>query len=85
MLVDIQAMVDDLSTEAKHMLFAAAQYPGKKFNELITSVNLPRPVLQGALQELVSSGLILPLEGEYYAFRDSRTADAVKQLNISIS
>lgn len=83
-LVDIQAMVDDLSTEARQMLFAAAQYPEKEFNELITSVNLPRPVLQSALQELVSSGLILPLEGQHHAFRDARTASAVRQLNISI-
>ncbi len=83
-LVDIQAMVDDLSTEARQMLFAAAQYPEKEFNELITSVNLPRPVMQSALQELVSSGLIVLLEGQHYAFRDVRTASAVKQLNISI-
>lgn len=80
-MVDIQAMVDDLSPAARQMIFAAAQSPGQAFNELLPQMNLPRPVLQGALQELVSMGLILPRDDHYFDFRDALTATAVAQLN----
>ena len=82
-MVDIQAMVDDLSPAARQMIFAAAQSPGQAFNELLPQMNLPRPVLQGALQELVSLGLILPRDDHYFDFRDALTASAVAQLNKS--
>jgi hypothetical protein len=80
-MVDMQAMVDDLSPAARQMIFAAAQSPGQAFNELLPQMNLPRPVLQGALQELVSVGLILPRDDHYFDFRDALTAAAVAQLN----
>ncbi|WP_062310042.1 helix-turn-helix domain-containing protein [Polynucleobacter sinensis] len=80
-LVDMQAMVDDLSPAARQVIFAAAQTPEKAFNELLPLVNLPRPVLQGALQELVSVGLILPRDDHYFDFRDALTASAIAQLN----
>lgn len=80
-MVDIQAMVDDLSVAARQIIFAAAQSPGQAFNELLPQVNLPRPILQGALQELLSLGLILPRDDHYFDFRDALTASAVAQLN----
>lgn len=80
-LVDMQAMVDDLSPAARQLIFAAALAPDKAFNELLPSINLPRPVLQGALQELVGVGLILPRDDHYFDFRDAVTASAIAQLN----
>lgn len=80
-LIDMQAMVDDLSPAARQMIFAAALSPDKAFNELLPLVNLPRPVLQSALQELVAVGLILPRDDHYFDFRDALTASAIAQLN----
>lgn len=84
-LVDIQAMVDGLSPAAREMIFAAALAPEKAFNELLPLVNLPRPVMQGALQELVSFGLILPRDDHYFDFRDGLTANAIAQLNKQVA
>ncbi|WP_302480387.1 response regulator transcription factor [Polynucleobacter antarcticus] len=84
-LVDMQAMVDDLSSAAKQLIFAAAQSPEQAFNELLPSINLPRPVLQGALQELLALGLILPRDDHYFDFRDGLTASAIAQLNKQVS
>jgi DNA-binding CsgD family transcriptional regulator len=80
-LIDMQAMVDDLSPAARQMVFAAAAKPHEAFNELIPSVDLPRPVLQGALQELTNLGLIYPRDDHYFDFRDAITASAIAQLN----
>jgi DNA-binding CsgD family transcriptional regulator len=82
-MVDIQAMVDDLSPAARELIFAAAQSPGQAFNELFPQLNLPRPVVQGALQELASLGLILPRDDHFFDFRDTLTASAISQLNKS--
>ena len=84
-LVDMQAMVDDLSSAAKQLIFAAAQSPKQAFNELMPSINLPRPVIQVALQELVSLGLILPRDDHYFDFRDVLTASAIAQLNKQVT
>ena len=84
-LVDMQAMVDGLSPAAREMIFAAALAPEKAFNELLPLVNLPRPVMQGALQELVGFGLILPRDDHYFDFRDGLTANAIAQLNKQVA
>ena len=84
-MVDIQAMVDELTPSAREMIFAAALSPEKAFNELMPLVSLPRPVMQTALQELVGLGLILPRDDHYFDFRDSVTASAIAQLNKQVS
>jgi DNA-binding CsgD family transcriptional regulator len=80
-LIDIQAIVDDLSPAAKQVIFAAAQSPDEAFNEKMPLVDLPRPVLQGALQELSNLGLIFPRDDHYFDFRDVMTANAISHLN----
>ena len=80
-LMDIQAIVDDLSPAAKQVIFAAAQSPEEAFNEKMPLVDLPRPVLQGALQELSNLGLIFPRDDHCFDFRDAMTANAISQLN----
>ena len=80
-LVDMQAMVDDLSPAARQMIYAAADAPDQPFNELMPLVDLPRPVLQNALQELTNLGLIYPRDDHYFDFRDAMTASAIAQLN----
>jgi hypothetical protein len=80
-LIDIQAMVDDLSPAARQMIVAAANTPDQAFNELIPLVDLPRPVQQNALQELSNLGLIYPRDDHYFDFRDAMTASAIAQLN----
>jgi DNA-binding FadR family transcriptional regulator len=48
-------------------------------------VKAPRPVIQAAIQELASLGLILPSPGNGFEFRDLATAQAIKQLgNLSL-
>ena len=44
-------------------------------------LDLPRPVLQGALQELSNLGLIFPRDDHCFGFRDAMTANAISQLN----
>jgi hypothetical protein len=44
-------------------------------------VDLPRPVLQNALQELTNLGLIYPRDDHHFDFRDLMTASAIAQLN----
>lgn len=80
-LMDIQAIVDDLSEAAKQVIFAAAQSPDEAFDEKMPLVDLPRPVLQGALQELSNLGLIFPRDDHCFDFRDVTTANAISQLN----
>ena len=80
-LIDMQAMVDDLSPAARQMIFAAADAPDEAFNELMPVVDLPRPVQQSALQELTNLGLIYPRDDHYFDFRDAMTASAIAQLN----
>lgn len=80
-LLDMQAMVDDLSPAARQIIFAAANAPDQPFNELMPLVDLPRPVLQSALQELTNLGLIYPRDDHHFDFRDVMTASAIAQLN----
>ena len=80
-LMDIQAIVDDLSAAAKQVIFAAAESPDEAFDEKMPLVNLPRPVLQSALQELSNLGLIFPRDDHCFDFRDAMTANAIAQLN----
>ena len=80
-MMDIQAIVDDLSSAAKQVIFAAAESPDEAFDEKMPLLDLPRPVLQGALQELSNLGLIFPLDDHCFGFRDAMTANAISQLN----
>ena len=79
-MVDIQAMVDDLSGPARQIIFAAAEAPDKPTNELLPRLSIPRPVMQMALQELSNVGLITPRDDNHFDFRDAMTISAITQL-----
>ena len=79
-MVDIQAMVDDLSSPARQIIFAAAEAPDKPTNELLPRLSIPRPVMQMALQELSNAGLITPRDENHFDFRDAMTISAITQL-----
>lgn len=79
-MVDMQAMVDDLSGPARQIIFAAAEAPGRAIDELLPRLSIPRPVLQMALQELSNAGLITPRDDNHFDFRDALTISAITQL-----
>jgi hypothetical protein len=79
-MVDIQAMVDDLSSPARQIIFAAAEATDKPTNELLPRLSIPRPVIQMALQELSNAGLITPRDENHFDFRDAMTISAIMQL-----
>ena len=79
-MVDMQAMVDDLSGSARQIIFAAAESPDLAIDALLTRLSIPRPVLQMALQELINAGLIAPRDGNHFDFRDALTITAITQL-----
>ena len=79
--VDLQALLDQLSPVANSLIFKAAISPEKSIEDLVLELKSPRPVLQSAIQELASFGLILPSQGNGFEFRDLATAHAIKQLS----
>ena len=79
-MVDMQAMVDDLSPAARQIIFAAAESPGQGIDTLLPRLSIPRPVLQMALQELSNTGLITPRDDNHFDFRDALTISAITQL-----
>jgi hypothetical protein len=79
--VDLQALLDQLSPVANSLIFKAAISPEKSIEDLVLELKSPRPVLQAAIQELASFGLILPSQGNGFEFRDVATAHAIKQLS----
>ena len=79
-MVDMQAMVDDLSGSARQIIFAAAEAPGLAIDALLPRLSIPRPVLQMALQELSNAGLITPRDNNHFDFRDALTISAITQL-----
>ena len=79
-MVDMQAMVDDLSGSARQIIFAAAESPGLAIDKLLPRLSFPRPVLQMALQELSNAGLITPRDDNHFDFRDALTITAITQL-----
>ena len=79
-MVDMQAMVDDLSAPARQVIFVAADHPGCATEELLSIVSIPRPVMQVALQELTNAGLIRPRDKNHFDFRDALTISAITQL-----
>lgn len=79
-MVDMQAMVDDLSAPARQVIFAAADQPGCATEELLSKISIPRPVMQVALQELTNAGLIMPRDKNHFDFRDALTISAITQL-----
>lgn len=79
-MVDMQAMVDDLSPAARQIIFAAAESPDQGIDALLPRLSTPRPVLQMALQELSNAGLITPRDDNHFDFRDALTISAITQL-----
>lgn len=79
--LDLQALLDQLSPVANSLIYKAAISPEKSIEDLVLELKSPRPVLQAAIQELASFGLILPSQGNGFEFRDLATAHAIKQLS----
>ena len=78
--VDLLALLDQLSPVASELIFKAAMTHEKSLEDLVLDVKESRPVVQAAIQELASLGLILPSQGNGFEFRDLVTAQAIKQL-----
>ena len=79
--IDLQALLDQLSPTACSLVMSAASSSNKSIEELVLEMKSPRPVIQLAIQELASMGLILPSQGNGFEFRDTATAHAIKQLS----
>jgi hypothetical protein len=79
--IDLQALLDQLSPTACSLVMNAASSSNKSIEELVLEMKSPRPVIQLAIQELASAGLILPSQGNGFEFRDTATAHAIKQLS----
>lgn len=80
-MVDIQAVYDDLSPAARHLALMAAQDSGITVDRLFAQVKMPRPLVQNALRELTQSGLLFLKPDGAMQFRDAYTAKAITQLN----
>ena len=80
--VDLQAILDDLSSSAQSIVIFASQDPKQPIEDAITSLNLPHHLSQGALQELASVGFISARQGGGFEFRDLTTAKAIQRLSL---
>ena len=80
--VDMQAILDDLSTHAQSIVMAAAQDPKKPIQEAISFLNLPHHQIQSGLQELAAVGFISASQNGGFDFRDQATAEAIQNLSL---
>lgn len=80
--VDMQAILDDLSTHAQSIVMAAAQDPKKPIQEMISVLNLPHHQIQSGLQELAAAGFISASQSGGFDFRDQATAEAIQNLSL---
>jgi len=80
--VDLQAMLDDLSSPSQSIVMFAAKHPSHSIEEAITALHLPHYQSQSALQELTSTGIIVTKQGGGFEFRDKATAEAIQKLSL---
>ena len=80
--VDMQAILDELSSPAQSIVMTAAQDPKKPIQEMISNLNLPHHQIQSGLQELAAAGFISASQGGGFEFRDQATAEAIQNLSL---
>lgn len=80
--VDMQAILDDLSSHALSIVMTAAQEPKKPIQEAISILDLPHHQIQSGLQELAAAGFITASQGGGFEFRDQATAEAIQKLSL---
>lgn len=79
--LDLQALLDELSDTAQQLIAHAANHPKDPMEELISQMKVPRPIIQGALRELITLGLIRPSQAHGFEFRDAWMAHAIKKMS----
>lgn len=82
--IDLQALLDSLSSEARTLITRAAAYPDRAIDECVHELNYPNHLTQSCLNELTLSGLVAPRTGGGFQFRDLSTALAIHKLSISL-
>lgn len=80
--VDMQAILDDLSSHAQSIIIAASQDVKKPIEDVIAELSLPHRQIQSGLQELAAVGLISARQGGGFEFRDQATAEAIQKLSL---
>ncbi|MFZ4379589.1 MAG: LuxR C-terminal-related transcriptional regulator [Polynucleobacter sp.] len=80
--VDMQAILDDLSSHAQSIIITASQDAKKPIEDAITTLNLPHHQSQSGLQELAAVGFISAKQGGGFEFRDQATAQAIQKLSL---
>ena len=80
--VDMQAILDDLSSHAQSIIMTASQDAKKPIEDVITALNLPHHQSQSGLQELAAVGFISAKQGGGFEFRDQATAEAIQKLSL---
>lgn len=83
--VDLQALLDSLSSEARALIVLAAAEPDRAVDEFLSELSFSDQLTQACLNELTISGLVAPRTGGGFQFRDLSTAQAIHKLSISIS
>lgn len=82
--VDLQALLDSLSSEARALVTLAAAAPDRAIDEFLNQLNYPNHLTQACLNELALSGLVAPRNDGGFQFRDLSTAQAIHKLSISL-
>lgn len=82
--VDLQTMLDDMSTIARDLILSAADHADLPISQVILSFDLPQHQLQSAIQELTALGLVVPKQAGGFEFRDALTAQALAKLNTPV-
>lgn len=82
--VDLQTMLDDMSTIARDLILSAADHADLPITQIIQSFDLPQHQLQSAIQELTALGLVVPKQAGGFEFRDALTAQAIAKLNTPV-
>jgi hypothetical protein len=80
--VDMQAILDDLSSHAQSIIITASQEPKNPIEDAIITLNLPHHQSQSGLQELAAVGFISAKQGGGFEFRDQATAQAIQKLSL---
>ena len=80
--VDMQAILDDLSSHAQSIIITASQDAKNPIEDVIAALDLPHHQVQSGLQELAAVGFISAKQGGGFEFRDLATAQAIQKLSL---
>ena len=80
--VDMQAILDDLSSHAQTIAICASRDSKIPIEEAIAALGFPHHQIQSGLQELAAVGFISARQGGGFEFRDQATAEAIQKLSL---